>query len=244
MYSGARIAGACLGEAVDAAFDPTCRPVGGAHSVKPAPSAATSHYPQTKASREDWIQAALRSLIADGVEQVRILPLAKKLSVSRSSFYWYFKRREDLLNELLRHWQEKNTRSIIERTHRPSQSIDQGVLNIFECWANDKLFDPRLDSAIRDWARRSKPVRKVVQKADEKRVEAVTGLFLRHGYEGSEAFIRARVLYFTQIGYYALGVEESLRQRHTYLAPYLKSFTGQEPRQENIDRFLRAVGTG
>ena len=212
--------------------------------MTPARSAAARHYPQTKASREDWIQAALQSLIAEGVEQVKILPLARKLSVSRSSFYWYFKRREDLLHELLRHWQEKNTRSIIERALRPSQSIDQGILHIFECWANDRLFDPQLDSAIRDWARRSKAVRKIVRRADKKRVEAVTRLFLRHGYEDSEAFIRARVLYFTQIGYYALGLKESLRRRHSHLAAYLKSFTGREPNRQNIDAFLRTVGAG
>jgi AcrR family transcriptional regulator len=212
--------------------------------MKRRPSAASSRYPQTKASREDWLRAALDSLIADGVEQVKVLPLAKKLSVSRSSFYWYFKRRQDLLNELLRYWREKNTQSIIERAHEPSRSIDQGILHIFECWTNDELFDPQLDSAIRDWARRSKPVRKIVHRADEKRVEAITQLFLRHGYEDKEAFIRARVLYFTQVGYYALGVKESWRQRQSYLVPYLRSFAGQEPRQENIDAFLQAVGPG
>jgi len=212
--------------------------------MKRRPSAASNRYPQTKASREDWLRAALDSLIADGVEQVKVLPLAKKLAVSRSSFYWYFKHRQDLLDALLKHWQEKNTRSVVEHAQMPAQTIIQGVLHIFECWTDNRLFDPRLDSAVRDWARRSKPVRKIVDRADEKRVEAITQLFLRHGYEAAEAFIRARVLYFTQVGYYALGVKESLRQRHSYLAPYLKSFTGHAPRQEDIDAFLQATGPG
>lgn len=210
--------------------------------TKPKAAPAPGSYPQTKASREDWLQAALESLIAGGVEQVKILPLARALSVSRSSFYWYFKRREDLLDALLRHWQATNTQSIVERARQPSRSIDQGILHIFECWTDDKLFDPRLDSAIRDWARGSKKVRAIVQKADGKRVAAITQLFRRHGYENKEAFIRARVLYFTQVGYYALGVKESLRQRHSYLGPYLKSFTGQKPKQAHIEAFLKAVG--
>lgn len=201
-------------------------------------------YPQTRASREDWLQAALESLIAGGIEQVKILPLARKLSVSRSSFYWYFKRREDLLAALLRHWQAKNTQSIVERAGLPSRSIDQGILHIFECWTHDRLFDPRLDSAIRDWARGSKPVRAIVRKADGKRVAAIAQLFQRHGYEAKEAFIRARVLYFTQVGYYALGVKESLRRRHSYLAPYLKSFTGRTPKPAHIAAFLKTVGRG
>ena len=60
-----------------------------------------SAYPQRKVTAADWLKIALRTLIGEGVEQVRILPLAKKLGVSRSSFYWYFKDREDLLNKLL-----------------------------------------------------------------------------------------------------------------------------------------------
>lgn len=209
---------------------------------KRGPLEVPNSYPQTKASREDWLQAALDSLIAEGVEQVRILPLAKALSVSRSSFYWYFKHRQDLLDQLLKRWREKNTQSIVRQSQLPSDTIIQGVLHIFECWTDDKRFDPRLDSAIRDWARRSKPVRRIVDQTDEKRVEAITQLFRRHGYKETEAFIRARVLYFTQIGYYALDVKETLRQRRSYLVPYLKSFTGQEPRPAEIEAFLKRTG--
>ena len=69
-----------------------------------------SAYPQRKVTAADWLKIALRTLIGEGVEQVRILPLAKKLGVSRSSFYWYFKDREDLLNKLLDYWKEQEQR--------------------------------------------------------------------------------------------------------------------------------------
>ena len=75
-----------------------------------------SAYPQRKVTAADWLKIALRTLIGEGVEQVRILPLAKKLGVSRSSFYWYFKDREDLLNKLLEYWKDKNTASIVSRS--------------------------------------------------------------------------------------------------------------------------------
>ena len=45
-----------------------------------------SAYPQTKVTAADWLEIALRTLIGEGVEQVRILPLAKKLEVSRIQF--------------------------------------------------------------------------------------------------------------------------------------------------------------
>jgi AcrR family transcriptional regulator len=68
-----------------------------------------------KATRQDWINLALEALVSEGVESVRILPFAQTLGVSRSSFYWYFKSRQDLLDQLLDHWRNTNTRAIIER---------------------------------------------------------------------------------------------------------------------------------
>mgnify|MGYP006158786737 CR=1 FL=1 len=47
--------------------------------------------------------------------------------------------------------------------------ISQGVLNIFDCWANPDLFDARLDFAVREWARRSDQVRAEVARADAER---------------------------------------------------------------------------
>lgn len=190
-----------------------------------------------KVTREDWLRVALDTLVSDGVEQVKVLPLGQRLGVSRSSFYWYFKSRQDLLDQLLDHWQKTNTRAIVERTERPAASISEGVLNVFECWIDEELFDPRLDFAVREWARRSGPVRHIVDQADEQRVQALTALFLRHGYEPTDGFIRARILYFMQIGYYALDLAEPQSKRLSYLAAYLRGFTGEEPDPALLQRF-------
>ena len=55
-----------------------------------------------RVTRRDWINLALQTLISDGIESVRVLPLGQKLGVSRSSFYWYFESRQDLLDQLHR----------------------------------------------------------------------------------------------------------------------------------------------
>jgi AcrR family transcriptional regulator len=206
---------------------------------KASPSA--SLYPQTKVSRVDWLRAALDMLISAGVERVKILDLATRLGVSRSSFYWYFTSRQDLLNQLLRHWSEANTRGIVDQAALPSTSIMEAVVNIFACWTDRRLFDPRLDFAIREWARRSKSVHRVVQQADDARVAAIQQMFQRHDYAASDAFTRARVLYFMQIGYYALDIKEELEQRLSVTEEYLRAFTGQEPDKKQVDGFIRKL---
>ena len=105
-----------------------------------------------KVTREDWLNFALEAMVSEGVEAVRILSLGQRLGVSRSSFYWYFKSRQDLLDQLLDYWRNRNTRVIVERASRPADTITEAVLNVFENWVDGTLFDPRLDFAIRAWA--------------------------------------------------------------------------------------------
>lgn len=194
-----------------------------------------------KATREDWLEAALDTLISDGVESVRILTLGQKLGVSRSSFYWYFESRQDLLDQLLELWRNKNTRFIVERALRPAPSITQGVLNVFECWVDQRLYNPRLDFAIRAWARYSADVRAIIDDADNERLEAIHQMFLRQGYHEPDAFVRARVLYFMQIGYYSLEIMEPMKNRLSLVPAYLRSFTGREPLEGEVEAFAKFV---
>ena len=201
-------------------------------------------HPQTRATRADWLEAARATLIGSGVEQVRILPLAKRLQVSRSSFYWYFKDRQDLLDQLLTVWRDTNTRDIVEQAGRPAPTIVQGVLNVFACWVDGAPFDPRLDFAVREWARRSGDLHRLVEAEDEVRVDAIRAMFARHGYAEADAFIRARVLYFMQIGYYALELNEPQELRLRFTSEYLRSFTGQEPTADEVATFQSKVRAG
>jgi len=194
-----------------------------------------------KVTRSDWIDLALRTLISDGIESVRVLPLGQKLGVSRSSFYWYFQSRQDLLDQLLAHWHDTNTKAIVERARRPAETIIMGVMNVFECWADERLFDPRLDFAIREWARRSEDVRRMIDQADDERLTAIRDMYRRHDYDEEDAFIRARVLYYMQIGYYVLYLKEPVEARVSHLAAYLRSFTGKEPSEADVAHFMRFI---
>lgn len=182
---------------------------------------------EPRLGRADWIEAALQVLVGEGVDGLRITRLADDLAVTRGSFYWHFKDREDLLQALIGHWQRKNTAGIVSAV-RDATTIDDGILALFETWLDPTRFDPRLDSAVRDWARRSDALREAIDDADRARVSAIALLFEKSGYDNPEAFIRARVIYFTQIGYYALHIEEPMAERMSYLEAYFKSFTGLE----------------
>ncbi len=175
--------------------------------------------------RDDWIAAGLEELVVSGIEAVQITVLAKRLKVTRGSFYWHFDNREALLEALLEEWRARNSGVMLEALDQAT-TLENGILELFAIWIDHVRFDPRLDQAVRDWARRDDALRSVVQKEDESRVLAIAAFFERQAFEPTEAFIRARVIYFTQLSYYALGIDEPLLERMSYLGAYFRSFTG------------------
>jgi hypothetical protein len=62
-------------------------------------------------------------------------------------------------------------------------------------------------------------------------------MYRRYGYNEENAFIRARVLYFMQIGHYTLDLDEALDVRVSHVPAYLLAFSGQEPEPEDIAAF-------
>ncbi len=190
-----------------------------------------------KATREDWLNVALDVLVSEGVEQVKVLGLAERLNVSRSSFYWYFKSRQHLLDELLEVWEQTNTGAILRQAEAAAETVTEAVCNLFRCFVDIDLYNHQLDFAVREWARRSGPVRRVIDSSDARRVAAIRSMFERHGYPPQEAEVRARVLYFMQIGYYTLELHEPLEERLSFVPEYLHAFTGRTPQPEEVVAF-------
>ena len=190
-----------------------------------------------KVTREDWLRAALDVLIRDGVEKVKVLALADRLGVSRSSFYWYFDSRQDLLDQLLAHWEGTNTAAMVAQAEAPAATITEAACNVFRCVVNPALFDVKLDFTIRDWARRDAEVRAVKERSDAARIEALAKMFARFGYAGTEALTRARVLYYMQIGYDDADLGETMEERMALLPYYLLTFTGREPLAAEVEAF-------
>lgn len=190
-----------------------------------------------KVTRQDWLNAALSVLKSGGVEAVKVADLAAQMHVSRSSFYWYFKNRTDVLEALLAHWQATNTAALVAQADAPAATITEACCNIFRCNIDTRLYDQQLDFAIRDWARRSDRVRAILSDSDAQRVAALTQMFVRHGYAERNATARARVIYYMQMGYEDARLGETLEERLRLVPDYLVSFTGQHASAEEIEAF-------
>lgn len=191
------------------------------------PRRATSGNARQPLSREDWIAAARAELIRGGVDAVKVDRLARRMRVTRGSFYWHFTSRADLLRALLESWERAGIASF-ERVlgDRDSRNGPAEFLAFANLWIEETEFVPGYDTAVRDWARTSREVAAVVRRVDQRRIDVLHRIFMDLGFVEPEALVRARITYFHQIGYYAIDMQEVPGRRRELAPTYLQVLSG------------------
>lgn len=195
-----------------------------------------------RGSAEGWLEAAYQTLLESGVDSVKIQPLAKKLNLSRTSFYWFFKDREELLDALIARWRDKNTGGIVKQSEAYAESLAEAMLNVFDCWLNKDLFDSRFEFAVRSWALQSEELLAEIHEADRQRMEALKRMFIRFGVSENSADVRARTTYLVQIGYISMQSNEDIPTRMLRIPEYIAIYTGLVPEQRELNRFFARHG--
>jgi AcrR family transcriptional regulator len=176
-------------------------------------------------STEDWIRIARMTLIKEGIAGVKVDRLARKAGVTRGGFYYRFKDHQALLDALLQDWRETNNKPILDVLYGPGTPAER-FLGLARLWLDERDFDPDYDTAVRAWSQVSQKVAAAVHEIDDSRIQALRKLFIEAGYEEDEAFVRARISYFHQVGYYAMGIRESAKRRAELSELYLRVLTG------------------
>ena len=62
----------------------------------------------------DWAEAALQLIAEAGLRAVTVSALASRLKVTKGSFYWHFKGREELLAAALARWERRATAEAVQ----------------------------------------------------------------------------------------------------------------------------------
>lgn len=190
------------------------------------PDTVTAKPAKTQLTPEDWITAAEQVLIDKSIDAVRVDALSKDLGVTRGSFYWHFKDREDLLRQLLVTWRNRATEQIIDRFERrntkPRELIRDLLMLPFHGASAKKGASTEL--AIRAWARRDEMARHIVDEVDGKRLAYIAQCFSALGFDIPESRTRGFMLY-------SFMLAESLLADHGKQAQH-------EDRQRSLERML------
>ena len=131
----------------------------------------------THLGKQDWMRAARRALIHGGPAAVRVEKLARDLKVTKGSFYWHFKDRGDLLESLLREWEEETStlfsRAMACRDPRDGLRYLAGELERSVASPPGE-YPP--DAAIFNWAAVSPHVAQRVNRIERRRIDMLTQL--------------------------------------------------------------------
>ncbi len=149
-------------------------------------------------SRDRWTDAALEALAGGGVEAVRVEPLAKRLGVTKGSFYWHFRDRDALLAAMLGRWEEVATQAIIDEIDAVPGSAEAKLRALFAVAISSTRMD--LETAIRLWARRERRARRALERVDDRRMRYLTGLFAALGLAEEDARARSFLAYASLFG--------------------------------------------
>lgn len=149
-----------------------------------------------------WIDAGLDVLAREGAAGVRIEPLAKRLDVTKGSFYWHFADRDALLAACLAAWAEGRIAAIRTQTDAtPARIALPALVDLYMRAPNPKGLAVEL--AIRAMARGHSGAARAVEAVDGERLARVAALFEELGHADARA--RALLFYAFLFGQSLLG---------------------------------------
>ncbi|MDO9601163.1 MAG: TetR/AcrR family transcriptional regulator [Rhodocyclaceae bacterium] len=152
--------------------------------------------------RAAWIAAALDIVAQDGIDGLRVEGLAKRLGVTKGSFYWHFKDRRDLIDAVLDDWRAGRIRDIRKQTAAAPGNEETALRHTIEVYAAAKNRKGiSIEASIRLWARQDANGLAVVEEVDAERLECTRRLFLARNLPPAEAAARSALLYAYVFGF-------------------------------------------
>jgi AcrR family transcriptional regulator len=168
-------------------------------------------------TRDDWISAAWDMLGENGLDGVRVEPLARRLGVTKGSFYWHFKDRQQLMEALLDRWfsiWDDQMLPDMEEAANPADRI----------WALFESVLGRLTRgqtvSLRMMSHSDADVARRIDERDAQRLSFLTSQLVEIGFAPDEARVRGQVYQTIMTGEYlrsgGLPLEERVARARSY----------------------------
>ncbi len=167
-----------------------------------------------------WTEIGLRVLADQGVEAVRVEPLARALGVTKGSFYWHFSDRRELLDSMLLHWKQLATHDVIETVERAS---DEPAERLRELTRLVFRHGGPLDRAVRAWASTTMPRPTQSRESTPSDTRSSEDCSKSTGLPAEVAARRAHLLYTSLVGEQHTSLRLSRKRRVDWALRNLES---------------------
>jgi len=140
-------------------------------------------------TREEWLHRALMMLGKGSVSDIKINRLARELGINKSGFYWHFKNRNDLLEQLLAYWTHELTEVVTSNLELEKVEPRERLCRTAEMIIDYDL--TRYEASIRQWALTDDMAGQAVEKVTKIRTGFVSQALAELGFKGDDLEIRA-----------------------------------------------------
>jgi AcrR family transcriptional regulator len=152
----------------------------------------TDKYRPKGLSQEKWLQLAMNAMENDCKCKFSLDSLIKAMPVSKGSFYWHFKNREDFLFALVDYWGRTDTSTVIGALAAlPEDTSAEKKLWEMMCLIDEMKMNSH-ELLIRSLGFEFPELMPAIVEIDKKRYEQVKRIFVDLGFDGEQLEMRTR----------------------------------------------------
>jgi len=156
---------------------------------------------RTTLSAGDWERAALEMVAERGVNALAVEPLARRMGITKGSFYWHFPNRRALLEQALLRWEEHDSRNLNTALGAIDEPRER-LISFFRRVGQERLTHDVYSALCA--ASDHVLVEPVLERVAERRMQHIAGAFEELGFESAAAVHRARLVYSVYLGFLQL----------------------------------------
>ncbi len=149
----------------------------------------------------DWERAALELIAEKGVQALAVEPLARRMGITKGSFYWHFSSRESLLEQALQRWEQHDSRNLAKSLGEISHPRDR-LISFFRRVGKEKLTHEVYSELCA--AAGHAQVEPVLERVANRRMEHLSSAFEEMGLPSPKARNQARMIYSVYLGFLQL----------------------------------------
>ncbi|RYI35462.1 MAG: TetR/AcrR family transcriptional regulator [Acetobacteraceae bacterium] len=155
-------------------------------------------------SADDWAREALDQIAEQGVASVAVEPLARRLGVTKGSFYWHFPSRDALLQAALERWETAEQEVVfgsLEAVTDPRERLRA----LFQLVAHEMKSHIIYSELLK--ALDHPTVSPVIGRVSQRRLDYLTASFRQAGLSRTASQHRARLAYAAYVGFLQLSLQ-------------------------------------
>lgn len=181
---------------------------------------AVEKFERTRLSAEDWEHGALDLIASQGLSAVAVEALARRLGVTKGSFYWHFATREALLKAALKRWETQDTEALLDQVE-PIADPRERLRELFRRTGREAKSHVIYSALLR--AIDQPVVKPLMERVSRRRIDFLTRAYRELGMDKRVATQRARLAYAAYVGFLQLTLQLGMpRLDHAEFEDYVE----------------------